>query len=65
MCLFGARAAAFAGVLLCSVKICTDNLGSPGSISGPCSRVALLSERFSLVSAATQVFTEVETLALM
>lgn len=61
---FWAKAVAFAGVLLCSIKICMDNPGSLGSISGPCSHVALLSGPFSF-SAAMQVFTEVETLALM
>ncbi len=61
---FWAKAVAFAGILLRSIKICMDNPGSLGSISGPRSHVALLSGPFSF-SAAMQVFTEAETLALM
>lgn len=64
MWLFWAKVVAFAGLLLCRIKICMDTPSSLGSISGPCSHVALLSGLFCF-SAATQVFAEVETLALM
>lgn len=57
---FWARAVAFAGLLLCGIKICTDNPGSQASISAPCSRGAEFAI-FSL-SAALQVFTEGENI---